>query len=62
MANAVVGPPKPEAKPLGLQEERIHRDAWKAVVDALEKLKALRDAEGQQLRYPEVDEVDGWRG
>lgn len=29
----------------GLQEERVERDAWTGIVDALKRLKAARDAE-----------------
>ncbi|KAK7063820.1 mediator of RNA polymerase II transcription subunit 11 [Favolaschia claudopus] len=31
----------------GLQEERIERDAWKGILDALQRLKAERDAQNQ---------------
>jgi len=43
-----VGLPSSEGKPLkknrGLQEERIERDAWKGILDALTRLKAAKDA------------------
>jgi hypothetical protein len=29
---------------MGLQEERVARDAWKSIASALERLKVTRDA------------------
>lgn len=33
----------------GLQEEIIHRDAWKGILDALKKIKAAREAEQSSM-------------
>jgi hypothetical protein len=32
-----------------LQEERINRDAWKGILDALKRIKEARDAEKQAM-------------
>jgi len=41
----------------GLQEERVSRDAWKGILDALEKLKAARERENSVSRM--MDTTDG---
>ncbi|KZV69729.1 hypothetical protein PENSPDRAFT_675980 [Peniophora sp. CONT] len=35
--------PESHAKTRGLQEERVERDAWRGVLDALERIKLARD-------------------
>lgn len=39
---------------MGLQEERVQRDAWKRITSALQRLKDVRDVEAQMARN--VDE------
>lgn len=34
----------------GLQEERINRDAWKGILDALQRIKAAREAESASMK------------
>jgi len=38
-----------QTKNRGLQEERIERDAWKGILDALTRMKARQDAEKEHL-------------
>lgn len=35
--------PESHAKTRGLQEERVERDAWRGVLDALERIRSARD-------------------
>jgi hypothetical protein len=41
---------------MGLQEERVQRDAWKRIAGALQRLKDVREAEAQIAR--DVHEMD----
>ena len=41
----------------GLQEEKVDRDAWKGILDALIRLKAEREAERQKEKANEEDEA-----
>ncbi|RDB28775.1 hypothetical protein Hypma_015983 [Hypsizygus marmoreus] len=41
----------------GLQEERIERDAWKGILQALSRLKAAQDAADQPSQPSEADEM-----
>lgn len=38
----------PETGGRGLQEERVERDAWNGILDALTRLKEARNHEGQE--------------
>lgn len=40
---------KGDGKGRGLQEERVNRDAWKGIFDALTRLKAARDQDNTQM-------------
>ncbi len=39
----------------GLQEERVERDAWKGILDALTRLKEARDREREQDHQQEIE-------
>ena len=45
----------PEKGGHGLQEERVERDAWKGILDALTRLKEVRDREREQDHQEEIE-------
>ncbi|KAI0323113.1 hypothetical protein OF83DRAFT_14152 [Amylostereum chailletii] len=46
-SNGAAAEVKPKAKMQGLQEERIERDAWRGILDALTRLRDARDSDQQ---------------
>ena len=50
--------PSSASKNRGLQEEKIDRDAWKGVLEALLRIKADRDAERERENSNRAEESD----
>lgn len=47
---------EPFKKNRGLQEERIERDAWKGILDALTRLKAAQEQENEEADKSAMDQ------